>query len=64
MSNWQVRPIPGQDENQTVVNIDDLVNKIKEELKNQNEIDDSTPFTSAEFALQMIQGAEKVRFVS
>ena len=61
MSDWQVQPIPWKDENQTVVNIHDLANKIKEELKNQNEIDDSAPFTSAQFALQMIQGAEKVR---
>ncbi|MDJ0716841.1 MAG: hypothetical protein QNJ54_21945 [Prochloraceae cyanobacterium] len=61
MSNWKVQPIPWKDENQTVVNINDLANRIKEELKNQNEIDDSAPFTAAQFALQMIQGAEKVR---
>ncbi|MEC4815236.1 MAG: hypothetical protein SAK29_18450 [Scytonema sp. PMC 1069.18] len=61
MSNWKVQPVPWKDENQTVVNIDDLANKIKEELKIQHEINDSAPFTAAQFALQMVQGAEKLR---
>ena len=62
MSDWKVQPIPGKDENKKVVEIHTLANKIKEELKKQNEIEESNPFTSAQFALQMIQGAQKVRF--
>ena len=64
MSDWKVTAIPWKDQSKKVVNIDNLVSEIKNELKNQNEIDDSAPLTSAQFALQMIQGAEKVRFIA
>ena len=63
-SDWQVRPIPWKNETKKVIGVKDLANKIKEELIEQKEIDESAFFTSAQFALQMIQGAEKVRFMA
>ncbi len=62
MSEWKVQPIPWKNESNKVVNIDNLVSKIKEQLTTQKEINNSAPFTSAQFALQMIQGAEKIRY--
>jgi hypothetical protein len=64
MSDWQVKPIPWKDESKKVVEINNLANEIKEKLKQKDQIEESNPFTSAQFALQMIQGAEKVRFIS
>ncbi|MBT9314052.1 hypothetical protein [Leptothoe spongobia] len=61
MGDWKVQPIPWKDETKQVVNINNLVDAIKNELKTQNEIEESNAFTAAQFALQMIQGAEKVR---
>ncbi|MDJ0589438.1 MAG: hypothetical protein QNJ72_05480 [Pleurocapsa sp. MO_226.B13] len=63
-SDWKVQPIHWKDETRKVVNINNLVDEIKNELTNKNEIEKTTCFTSAQFALQMIQGAEKVRFIS
>lgn len=60
-SEWKVQPIPWKDDSKKVVNIDNLVGEIKKELEKQDEIEESNPFTSAQFALQMVQGAEKVR---
>ena len=62
MSEWKVQPIPWKNESNKVVNIDNLVSKIKEQLTTQKEINNSAPFTSAQFSLQMVQGAEKVRY--
>lgn len=62
MSDWKVQPIPWKNESNKVVDIDNLVSKIKEQLTTQKEINNSAPFTSAQFSLQMVQGAEKVRY--
>ena len=59
-----VEPIPWKDESQKVVDINYLVETIKNKLKQKDQRQESNPFTSAQFALQMIQGAEKVRFIS
>ncbi|MBD2357427.1 hypothetical protein H6G41_22875 [Tolypothrix sp. FACHB-123] len=59
-SEWKVEPIPWKEESKRVVNINDLINKIKKTLEEKQQ--KSEPFTSAQFALQMVQGAEKVRF--
>jgi hypothetical protein len=54
-SNQEIHPIPWKKENNGIVNIDRLVIAIQQKLS-------ETPFTSANFALQMIEGVEKVRF--
>ena len=68
-SDWKVQPIPwrlnkNQKENQKVVDISHLADEIKQVLEANPDdvnVEDITPFTSAQFTLQMIQGAEKVR---
>ncbi len=59
-SEWKVEPIPRKDAEKQVINIESLADKIKDELANRGITFNS--FTSAQFALQMIQGAQKVRF--
>ena len=59
-SEWKVEPIPRKDAEKQVINIESLADKINTELANQGIT--FNPFTSAQFALQMIQGAQKVRF--
>ena len=59
-SEWKVEPIPRKDAEKQVINIGSLADKIKDELANRGITFNS--FTSAQFALQMIQGAQKVRF--
>lgn len=54
-SNQEIHPIPWKKENNGIVDIDRLVMAIQQKLS-------ETPFTSANFALQMIEGVEKVRF--
>lgn len=60
-----------QDKTKTVVNISELAKAIKDELGNNNitfqqkSTDGSitnSQFTSAQFALEMIEGVQKVRF--
>ena len=59
-SDWKVEPIPHQDQLRQVIGIENLADDIRSELGNQGV---TVPkFTSAQFALQMIQGAQKVRF--
>lgn len=63
MSQWQVST-SATDKSNTVINISQLAIDIREELKKQKEIDNTDKnWTSAQFALQMVQGAEKVRFL-
>ncbi|MEM1369530.1 MAG: hypothetical protein AAGG02_16280 [Cyanobacteria bacterium P01_H01_bin.15] len=66
MSDWQVHLTPVEDhqppmiDRGSVINIKNLANGIREELQaKEQSIND---FTAAQFALQMIQGVEKVRF--
>lgn len=59
-SNWKITSIPWKNPDQKIVNIDQLANDISQDLKNKGQEFDS--FTSAQFALQMVQGAELVRF--
>ena len=66
MSDWKVHLTPVEDDSspminqKSVVNIIDLANGIRDELQEKEQsIND---FTAAQFALQMIQGVEKVRF--
>ncbi|MEM9007316.1 MAG: hypothetical protein AAGE59_27800 [Cyanobacteria bacterium P01_F01_bin.86] len=66
MSDWKVHLIPVEDNqppmiNQgRVINIMNLANSIREELQAKEQ--SINHFTAAQFALQMIQGVEKVRF--
>ncbi len=55
--------IQWKDKSKNVVDINELAQKIKDELKTQNQRNENDTFTSAQFALQMVQGAEKIRFV-
>ncbi|HBE21082.1 MAG TPA: hypothetical protein DEG17_05480 [Cyanobacteria bacterium UBA11149] len=48
--------IPWKDQEKRVININALANLIKAQ------VDNSSTFTSAQFALEMIEGVEKVRF--
>lgn len=57
----QISPLHWKDANQRIVNIDQLAEAIQQTLKEKGEKFDS--FTSAQFALQMVQGAELVRFL-
>ncbi|MEO0987683.1 MAG: hypothetical protein AAFY20_19410 [Cyanobacteria bacterium J06639_14] len=66
MSDWKVHLMPVEDNQPpminhgSVINITNLANSIREELQaKEQSIND---FTAAQFALQMIQGVEKVRF--
>ena len=66
MSDWKVHLIPVEDNQppminqESIINITNLANGIREELQEKGQpIND---FTAAQFALQMIQGVEKVRF--
>jgi hypothetical protein len=53
----KVDDIPWKDREKRVININTLANLIKDQM------DNSTTFTSAQFALEMIEGVEKVRFI-
>ncbi|HAC66024.1 MAG TPA: hypothetical protein DCF68_21455, partial [Cyanothece sp. UBA12306] len=59
-SDWKINPIPFRNQAKNVINITALIEEIEAELNNQAIT--FAQFTSAQFALQMIQGAEKVRF--
>ncbi|MFB2970328.1 hypothetical protein ACE1CD_15250 [Aerosakkonema sp. BLCC-F183] len=52
-----ISPIPWNNEEKEVINLEGLATKIKEKLPDIGE------FTSGQFALQMIEGVQKVRFV-
>lgn len=54
----KVDNIPWKDKEKRVVNINALANLIK------GQVDNSSTFTSAQFALEMIEGVEKVRFTA
>ena len=66
MSDWQVHLTPVEDtqppmnNQKSVVNVTKLANGIRDEL--QEKAESINDFTAAQFALQMIQGVEKVRF--
>jgi hypothetical protein len=60
-NDWKV-DITKRDNNNNVVNISDLAKQIKGKLKDNKERKDNDNFTSAQFSLQMVQGAEKIRF--
>ena len=49
--------IPWKDSEKRVIDINSLTNRIKEQ------VDNSSSFTSAQLALEMIEGVEKVRFI-
>ncbi|NES92992.1 hypothetical protein, partial [Okeania sp. SIO2B9] len=53
----EIKPIPWNNEEKEVVNLEELAQKMKEHLKLEN-------FTSGQFGLQMIEGVQKVRFIS
>lgn len=62
-NDWKVEPIAWKDENIRVIDIDSLINGnngIKQVLVANKEV--LKEFTSAQFALQMIQGVDKVSF--
>jgi len=66
MSDWKVHLTPVEDNKppilnqKSIVNVTNLAHDIREELQEKEQsIND---FTAAQFALQMIQGVEKVRF--
>ncbi|MBD2186201.1 hypothetical protein [Aerosakkonema funiforme] len=52
-----ISPIPWNNEQKEVINLEGLATKIQEKLPDIGE------FTSGQFALQMIEGVQKVRFV-
>ncbi|WP_293138776.1 hypothetical protein [Okeania sp. SIO3I5] len=54
----KVEPIPWKDQNTRTINIAELKTKIQERSPFPND----NSFTSAQFALEMIEGVEKVRF--
>ena len=58
---WEITSIPWKNADQKIVNIDQLASDISDMLKANGQKFNS--FTSAQFALQMVQGAELVRFV-
>ncbi len=58
-SDWQVKPIINEEK---VIEIASLADSIKKKLETEGQ--QIKDFTSAQFALQMIQGAEKVRFLA
>lgn len=66
MSNWKVHLMPVEDQQSPminqgrVINIMNLANSIREALQAKDQ--SINHFTAAQFALQMIQGVEKVRF--
>lgn len=62
-SDWKIKSIPWKDKNtnQRIVDIDKLAKTIEQKLKGEKER--LTSFTSAQFALKMVQGAELVRFL-
>ncbi|MBE9137933.1 hypothetical protein IQ254_12140 [Nodosilinea sp. LEGE 07088] len=66
MSDWKVHLTPVEDNQspminqKSVVNITNLANCIRDELQEKEQSINN--FTAAQFALQMIQGVEKVRF--
>ena len=53
----KVDNIPWKDSEKRVIDINSLTNRIKEQ------VDNSSSFTSAQLALEMIEGVEKVRFI-
>jgi hypothetical protein len=53
----KVDNIPWKDSEKRVIDINSLTDRIKEQ------VDNSSSFTSAQFALEMIEGVEKVRFI-
>jgi len=53
-------PVPQNDTTHRVINIAQMADQIRKELNKKDP--KLTSFTSAEFALQMIEGVEKVRF--
>ena len=55
--NKKVDNIPWKDSEKRVIAINSLTNRIKEQ------VDNSSSFTSAQLALEMIEGVEKVRFI-
>lgn len=55
--NKKVDNIPCKDSEKRVIDINSLTNRIKEQ------VDNSSSFTSAQLALEMIEGVEKVRFI-
>jgi len=55
--NKKVDNIPWKDSEKRVIDINSLTNRIKEQ------VDNSSSFTSAQLALEMIEGVEKVRFI-
>lgn len=57
-SNWVISNIPYRNRSRRVINID----RLKEAIKTKPPTD-FNPFTSAQLALQMIEGVEKVRFI-
>ena len=56
-NNLQIQDIPWKDETKRAIDIDRLADKIKDLVGNGN------TFTSAQFALEAIEGVQKVRFV-
>ncbi|NEQ09126.1 MAG: hypothetical protein F6K37_25235 [Moorea sp. SIO4E2] len=58
----KVKSIPWKDQDTRTVNIAELKQDIEREL--QNNTITFTSFTSAQFALEMIEGVEKVRFIN
>ncbi|NEP53677.1 MAG: hypothetical protein F6K65_34695, partial [Moorea sp. SIO3C2] len=56
----KVKSIPWKDQDTRTVNIAELKQDIERELPNNT----FPSFTSAQFALEMIEGVEKVRFIN
>ena len=58
---FKIDNIPWKEEHKRIINIDQLKQYIEDQLKSNNIT--FTSFNSAEFALEMIEGVEKVRFL-